>query len=373
MRPHFLLSALFSALLMLASPARAEIKIALAAPLSGPDAVFGTELLNGAEQAAADINARGGVLGQNFVIVPFDDRGDLKQGIAVANRLVDEKISFVIGHFYSSITLAASEIYANHSILEITPSATNPQITERGLDLIFRTSGRDDQQSAVAAKYLGAQNGKKIAILFDNTAYGKGLADDVRQRLAKAGIQDALYAGIDKGTKDYGQLVGRIKAATADFVYWGGVDADAGLLLKEMRAEGVTAPLLGSDSLASDEFARAGGAAVEGALMTFPADPRRRPQAAGVMKEFRARDIDPEVFTLNAYAAVEVLAQAAKAAGTFDTAAIAKVIHSGRMFATVLGTLTYDAKGDITTPGYAVYVWRRGYEDQLEYGELPTQ
>ncbi len=116
---------------------------------------------NGAEQAAADINARGGVLGQKFIIVPFDDRGDLKQGISIANHLVNEKIFFVVGHFYSSITLAVSEIYANHSILEITPSATNPQITERGLDLIFRTCGRDDQQSAVAAKYLAAQTGKK--------------------------------------------------------------------------------------------------------------------------------------------------------------------------------------------------------------------
>jgi branched-chain amino acid transport system substrate-binding protein len=372
-RPLFLLFTLFSALSTLASPARAEFRIALAAPLSGPDAVFGMELRNGAEQAAADINAKGGVLGQKFVIVPFDDRGDLKQGIAIANRVVDEKISFVIGHFYSSITLAASEIYANHSILEITPSATNPQITERGFDLIFRTSGRDDQQSAVAAKYLAAQASKKIAILFDNTAYGKALADDVRQRLAKAGIQDALYGGIDKGSKDYGRLVGRIKAAAADFVYWGGGDADAGLLLKEMRAEGVTAQLLGSDSLASDEFARAGDDAVEGALMTFPADPRRRPQAVSAMKEFRARDIDPEVFTLNAYAAVEVLAQAAKAAGTFDTTVIAKTIHFGRPFRTVLGTLIYDAKGDITTLDYSVYVWRRGYEDQLEYGELATQ
>lgn len=373
MRPHFLLLTLFSILLALASPARAEIKIALAAPLSGPDAVFGTQLRNGAEQAATDINAKGGVLGQKFIIVPFDDRGDLKQGIAIANRLVDEKIFFVIGHFYSSITLAASEIYANHSILEITPSATNPQITERGLDLIFRTCGRDDQQSAVAAKYLAAQTGKKIAILFDNTAYGKELADDVRQRLAKAGIQDVLYAGIDKGSKDYGRLVGRIKAAAADLVYWGGGDADAGLLLKKMRAESITAQLLGTDSLASDEFARAGEAAVEGALMTFPADPRRRLQAAGVVREFRARDIDPEVFTLNAYAAVEVLAQAAKAAGTFDPVTIAKTIHSGRPFPTVLGTLTYDAKGDVTTPDYAVYAWRRGYEDQLEYGELTTQ
>jgi branched-chain amino acid transport system substrate-binding protein len=369
MRPFFLLLAL----LALACPAKAEIRIGLGAPLSGPDAVFGTELRNGVEQAVADLNAKGGVLGEKLTIVAGDDKGDLKQGIAIANRFVAEKISFVVGHFYSSITLAASDIYANHSILDITPSATNPQITERGLDLMFRTCGRDDQQSTVAAQFLAAQKGKRIAILYDNTASGKGLADALRSQLAKAGIEDVLYAGIDKGTKDYGRLVGRIKAAAADFVYWGGGGADAGLLVKEMRAADVKAVLMGSDSLASDEFARAGGDAVEGALMTFPPDPRQRPQAAGVMKEFRARDIDPEVFTLYAYAAVEVLAQAAKAAGKFDPIIMAKVIHSGRPFPTVLGTLSYDAKGDVTTPDYAIYVWKHGYEDQLEYGELATQ
>lgn len=361
---------LLLAFALVAGPGRAEVRIGLAAPLSGPDAVFGTQLRQGVEQAVADLNAKGGVLGQRLAIVAGDDRGDLKQGISLANRFVAEKISFVVGHFYSSITLAASEIYANHGILDITPSATNPQITERGLDLMFRTCGRDDQQSAVAAKFLEAQAGKRIAILYDNTAYGKGLADDLRARLAKAGIADVLYAGIDKGTKDYGKLVGRIKNSAADFVFWGGDGTDAGLLVKEMRSEGVQAVLIGSDAIASDEFALAGGGAVEGTLMTFPPDPRQRPAAAAVVKEFRARNIDPEVFTLYAYAAVQVLAEAAQAAGKFDAAAISKTIHSGRPFATVLGTLTYDAKGDVTRPDYAIFIWKRGYEDELEYGAL---
>ncbi|MEW6437865.1 MAG: branched-chain amino acid ABC transporter substrate-binding protein [Pseudomonadota bacterium] len=361
---------LLLALAALAGPARADIRIGLAAPLSGPDAVFGTELRNGVEQAVADLNAKGGVLGQQLAIVAGDDRGDLKLGISVANRFVADKISFVVGHFYSSITLAASEIYANHGILDITPSATNPQITERGLDLMFRTCGRDDQQSAVAAKYLAAKAGKRIAILYDNTAYGKGLADDLRARLAKAGIPDALYAGIDKGTKDYAKIVSRIKNAAADFVAWSGDGTDAGLLVKEMRAEGVKAVLIGSDSIASDEFVLAGGDAIEGSLMTFPPDPRQRPAAAQVLKEFRARNVDPEVFTLYAYAAVQVLAEAAQTAGKFDPAAMARAIHSGRPFATVLGRLTYDAKGDVTRPDYAIFVWKRGYEDELEYGEL---
>ncbi len=362
-----LLTGLFT-LLLLSPPSFAEVRIGLAAPLSGPDAVFGIELRNGAEQAAADINATGGVRGQKLVIVAADDRGELKQALNVANRFVAEKIALVIGHFQSSLTLAASEIYANHSILDITASATNPQITERGLDLMFRTCGRDDQQSAVAAAFLEARTEKRIAIVYDNTAAGKKRADDLRARLAKAGIADVLYAGIDKDGDDAG-LVGRIKAAAADIVYWSGDGSDAGQLVKEMRAEGVRALFVGSDSLASDEFALAGGSAVEGALMTFPTDPRHSPQAAAVVREFKARKIDPEVFTLYAYAAVEVLAQAAEAAGTLEPAAIAKAIHSGRPFKTVLGTLAYDAKGDVTTPDYQIYVWKRGYEDQLEYDE----
>jgi branched-chain amino acid transport system substrate-binding protein len=355
------------ALPLLVWPAAAEMRIGLGAPLSGPDAIFGAELRNGVEQAVADLNAQGGILGSKFAVVPGDDRGDLKQGIAVANDFVADRISFVIGHFHSSITLAASEIYANHAILDITPSATNPQITERGLDLMFRTCGRDDQQSAVAAQFLAAQKNKRVAIIYDNTSEGKALADDVRARLAKGGITDVFYGGIDSGTKDFSKLAGRIKATAADAVYWSGDGADAGALLKEMRAEGISAQFLGSDAISSDEFANAGGGAIEGALMTFPADPRRRPEAATVVQEFKARGIDPEVFTLYAYAAVQVLAEAAQQAGKFDPVALAKVMHAGHSFKTVLGPLAYDAKGDVTTPDYDIFVWKRDDENQLVF------
>ena len=171
------------------------------------------------------------------------------------------------------------------------PSATNSQITERGLDLMFRTCGRDDQQSAVAAVFLAKRKEKRIAIVYDNTAAGKKRADDVRAHLAKAEIADVLYAGVDKDGDD-ATLVGRIKAAAADVVYWSGDGSDAGQLVKEMRAEGVRALFMGDNSLASDAFALAGGGAVEGTLMTFPPDPRQRPQAAAVVREFRARKVD---------------------------------------------------------------------------------
>ena len=183
--------------------------------------------------------------GQKLVIVSADDRGELKQALNVANRFVAEK-SLVIGHFQSSLTLAASEIYANHSILDITAAATNPQITERELDLMFRTCGRDDQQSAVAATFLADRRKSGSRSSTTTPPPGKS-APTTCAPVGKAGIADVLYAGIDKDADD-AELVGRIKAAAADIVYWSGDGSDAGQLVKEMRTEGVRALFMGSDS-----------------------------------------------------------------------------------------------------------------------------
>jgi branched-chain amino acid transport system substrate-binding protein len=360
----FLLSAL------LASVAAAEVRIGLGAPISGPDAVFGAELRNGVEQAILDINAKGGIFGKHLVLSVGDDGSDPKKGVAVANKLVAGKVSFVVGHFNSTVTLPASEIYSDHTVLDITPASTNPQVTERGLDFVFRTCGRDDQQAGVAAKFLGAQSGKKIAILYDNTTYGKGLADETRSALLDLGIKDVLYDGVDKGEKDYSAIVTRIKAAGADFVYWGGLATEAGIIVRQMREQGVNTLLIGGDGIASDDFSAAGGDAVEGTLMTFPPDPRRRPEAAGVVKRFRARGINPEAYTLYAYAAVEAMQRAAEAAGSLDPAALAKVMHSGIALKTVLGPISYDAKGDITEPDYVIFVWKKGPYGTMEYHRL---
>jgi branched-chain amino acid transport system substrate-binding protein len=357
-------------LLLLASPAAGEVRIGLGAPLSGPDAVFGAELREGVEQAVHDINAKGGILGQHVVLSIGDDGSDPKKGVAVANKLVADKVSFVVGHFNSTVTLPASEIYSDHAILDITPASTNPQITERGLDFVFRTCGRDDQQAGVAASFLASQSGKKIAILNDTTTYGKGLADETRKRLADLGVKEVLYDGVEKGETDYSAIVGRIKSAGADFVYWGGGATEAGVILQQMRGQGVNAVLIAGDGIALEDFSAAGGDAVEGTLMTFPSDARDRPEAAEVVKRFKARAIDPEAYTLYAYAAVEVIEQAAIAAGSLDPAALAKVMHSGVGLKTVLGTISFDAKGDITPPDYAIFVWQKNADGKMEFAPL---
>jgi branched-chain amino acid transport system substrate-binding protein len=357
-------------LLLLASPAAAEVRIGLGAPITGPDAVFGAELRNGVEQAVLDINAKGGVLGQHLVVRIGDDGSDPKKGVAVANKFVAEKISFVVGHLNSTVTLPASEIYADHGVLDITPASVNPQITERGLDLVFRTCGRDDQQAGIAAKFLASQPARKIAILYDRTTYGKDLADKARNALLDLGVKDVLYDGVDKGEKDYSAIVARIKTSGADYIYWGGGASDAGLIVRQMREQGVNAVLFAADAIASDDFSGVGGNTVEGTLMTLPRDPRNRPEAADVVNHFKARGIDPEAYTLYAYAAVQVIDKAAIAAGSLDPAAMAKVMHSGVSFKTVLGTLSFDARGDLTEPDYVVFVWKKGASGKIEYERL---
>ncbi len=361
----FALAAVFSA-----GGALAEIRIGVGGPITGPDAVFGAQLRNGVEQAVEDINAAGGILGQTLSLSVGDDASDPKQGISVANKFVGDEIGFVIGHFNSSVTIPASETYAEYNILMITPASTSPKITERGLNSIFRTCGRDDQQGEVAARFLASLPAAKIAIVHDKSTYGKGLADETRKDLAAAGVKDVLYEGVNKGEKDYSAIVSKIKASGATIVYWGGVHTEAGLLARQMRDQGVAATLMGGDGIASDEFAAIGGPGVEGSFMTFPPDPRNRPEAAAAVQKLKAKNFNPETYTLYSYAALEIIKQAAEAAKSADPLEVAKIIHSGARFKTVIGDLAYDKKGDVTRADYVVYVWRKGPDGRISYYEL---
>ncbi len=232
----------FAAGLAISTAAHAQIKIGVAGPLTGPNAAFGAQLRNGAEMAAADINARGGINGQQILLVFGDDVSKPDQGVSVANKFVGDGVKFVIGHFNSGVTMPASAVYAENGILMVTPSATNPQITERNLWNVFRTCGRDDQQGEVAAKYIAEKfKGKKVAVVHDKTTYGKGLADETVKNLDKLGIKPVLYEGVNEGEKDFSALVSKIKAAGADIVYWGGLHTEGGLLVRQMRGQGVNA------------------------------------------------------------------------------------------------------------------------------------
>ena len=350
--------------------ANAEIKMGVAGPITGPNAAFGAQLKNGTEQAVEDINAAGGMMGQKIVLSVGDDVSDPKQGVSVANKFVGDGVKFVIGHFNSGVTIPASDVYQENNVLMITPSATNPQLTEKGKWNVFRTCGRDDQQGAVAADYIVKHlKGKKVAVIHDKTTYGKGLADETKKAMNAKGIQEVLYEGVNTGEKDYSAVVSKIKASGADIVYWGGLHTEGGLIVRQMRDQGVQAVMMSGDGITSDEFASIGGPGVEGTLMTFPPDPRKRPEAAAVVKRFEAKNFNPEAYTLYSYAAVEIVKQAAEQAKSLDPKKIAEVMHSGKPFKTVIGDIAYDKKGDITRPDYTIYTWKKGPDGKITYTE----
>src|SRR5689334_23364989 len=266
------------AAVLLAGSAHAQIKMGVAGPLTGPNAAFGAQLKNGTDQAVEDVNAAGGIMGQKIAVSYGDDVSDPKQGVSVANKFVADGVKFVVGAFNSGVTMPSSEVYQENGIVEITPASTNPQITERGMWNVFRTCGRDDQQGQVAGAYILKHfKGKKIAIVHDKTTYGKGLADETKKAINKGGAKEVLYEGINIGEKDFSALVSKIKQSGADLVYWGGLHTEGGLLVRQMRDQGIKAPMMGGDGITTDEFASIGGPGVEGTLMTYGPDARTNP------------------------------------------------------------------------------------------------
>jgi branched-chain amino acid transport system substrate-binding protein len=357
--------------LMLAGSAVAQVKLGVAGPVTGSSASFGAQLKNGTEQAVADINAAGGILGQQITLGYGDDAGDPKQAVSVANKFAGDGVKFVIGHFNSGATMPASEVYQENGMLELTPSSTNPQITERKMWNIFRTCGRDDQQGAVAGEYIAKNfKDKKVAIVHDKTTYGQGLADETKKKINAEGIKEVLYEGVNAGEKDYSALVSKIKASGADLVYWGGLYTEGGLIVRQMRDQAVKAVLMGGDGIADNEFAAVGGPGVEGTLMTFGPDPRNRPEAKAIVEKFRAKKIEPETYTLYSYAGVEIIKQAAEAAKSLDPKKVAAQMSSGMKFKTVIGELSYDKKGDITRLDYVVYRWQKDASGKINYVEI---
>src|ERR671913_162805 len=347
--------------LAFASAANAQIKIGVAGPITGPNAAFGAQLKNGVEQAVEDIHPAGGINGQKLQMVVGDDVSDPKQGVSVANKFVSESVKLVVGHFNSGVSIPASEVYQESGILQITPASTNPRFTERGMWNTFRTCGRDDQQGEVAGTYLSKNfKGKKVAVVHDKTPYGKGLADETQKTMNKQGLKEVMYEGVNTGEKDYSALVSKLKQANVDVVYFGGLHTEAGLIIRQMRDQGLNAPMMSGDGIVSSEFVSIAGPGAEGTLMTFSPDPRKNPNAKDAVAKFKAKNFEPEAYTLYTYAAVQIMAEAAKQAGGIDGKKMAEAMKKGTPYKTVIGDISFDKKGDITRPDYVMYVWKKG-------------
>src|SRR5262245_39632672 len=255
--------------------ANADIVVGVAGPMSGSNAAFGEQFRRGAEKAVADVNSKGGVLGQKLALVIGDDACDPKQAVSVANDMAAKRAVFVAGHYCSSSSIPASDVYAESGIIQITPASTAVELTERRLSNVFRVCGRNDQQAPLAANYVVDHfKGKRVAVVDDKSTFGKGLADEFRRTLNARGVKETLNDSIVAGQRDYLSLVTKLKQAQIDVLYFGGYHAEAGLIVRQMRAQNVSTLLVGNDAIVTDEFWAITGPAGEGTLITFTPDPR---------------------------------------------------------------------------------------------------
>ena len=352
-------------IIIINSPVMADILIATAGPMTGQYASIGEQMRRGAQMAVDDINKNGGLLGQQLKMRVMDDVCDPKQATLVATQLANEKYAFVAGHFCSSSSIPASNVYNDCGVIMISPASTAPALTERGLNNIFRVCGRDDQQGLIAANYIRDHlHDKKLAILHDKTSYGKGLADVTKNVLNSYGITEVMYDGITTGERDFTALITSMKYHKVQALYFGGYFTEAGLLRRQLHDQGMNIPLLSGDALVTREYWTIAGKTGEGTLMTFNPDPRLNPIAKPVVAAFRQQGYEPEGYTLYNYAGVQVYAAAVQRAGSTDPESVRKTIHGGT-FDTILGQLTFNDKGDITKPQYVFYRWSNGQYTQV--------
>jgi branched-chain amino acid transport system substrate-binding protein len=347
-----------------ASSAHADITIAVAGPMTGELAAFGEQLKRGAEKAVADINAKGGVNGEQLKLEIGDDQCDPKQAVQVANDLVKKGVAFVAGHFCSGSSIPASAVYAEEGIVQITPASTNPALTEdsaaKGINTIFRTCGRDDAQGVFAGPWLAkTYPGKNVAILDDKSAYGQGLANETAKNFESSGGKVALRDTYTAKEKDFSALISKLKDAKIDAVYIGGYHNDVGLMVRQAREQGLEAAFISADALNTAEFWSISGPAGEGLRYSDGASAVNLDSAKDVVAAFRADNYEPEGYTLNSYAAIQAWAAAATKAGSTDGAKVAEALRAAPI-PTAIGDLTFDAKGDLTKVNYAWYVWHDG-------------
>lgn len=365
---HHIWATALLAFLLGTAAARADIVIATAGPITGQYAVFGEQLKRGAGMAVADLNAAGGINGEKIALEVGDDACDPKQAVAVANQMVSKGIKLMAGHFCSGSSIPASKVYEEEGILQITPASTNPKFTNEGGWNTHRVVGRDDAQGLVAGKFLAKNfKDKKIAIIDDKSVYGKGLADQTRKFLNAAGVTEALNESYTAGEKDYTALVSKLKEAGVDAVYVGGYHTEGGLILRQMREQGLGALMISGDDFVTDEFWTITGDAGEGTIMTFAPDPQKFEPAKAVVEKFKAAGYNPEGYTLYAYAAIQAWAQGVAATGGTDGRKIAAWLRAGNTLHTVIGDISLDEKGDVKDAVYAWYKWSGG-----KYTEDPS-
>jgi branched-chain amino acid transport system substrate-binding protein len=336
--------------------------------MTGANAWFGEQFQRGAEGAVADLNANGGILGEQVRLTSADDFCDPEQAVAAAKKLVSDGVLLVIGHMCSHSSIPASEIYAAAGVVMISPGSTNPLLTEQGRANVFRVLNRDDTNGVVIGDYLADHwSDRNIAILHDNTMFGKGLAELAKARLNRRGISEAIYQAYVPGQSNYGSEIDELQAADVAVAFIGGYHTEIALMARAAGDRGYPVQLVAGLGLTTEDFGLIGGPAAEGTLFLDVADPRRNAEAAPVVERFRASGFEPEGYTLYAYGAVQVWAEAAAKARSLEPEAVTAALRE-HQFDTMLGPIDFDEKGDLAMQNPVWYIWRGGTYAPLERG-----
>jgi branched-chain amino acid transport system substrate-binding protein len=349
----------------------AAVRIGSASPLTGPQAHIGTDIRNGVQLAIDDANAAGVEIGGRKVkleLVVEDDEANPTKATTVAQKLVDSKVVAVVGHFNSGASIPASKIYSDAGIPQISPGSTNPKYTQQGFKTTFRVVAHDDQQGPTLGRFA-VQNlkAKKVAVIDDSTAYGQGLADAFEKTVKALGAQVVAREHTTDKDTDFKAILTKIKGRGPDLVMFGGIDPQAGPMVKQMGELGIKAKFVGGDGMQTPNFIKLGGSAAEGAMASIPGLPKEKmPGGAAFLEKFKAKfNQDVELFAPMGYDAVMVFVDAMKRAGSTDPAKflpeLSKTNYQG-----VIGPIAFDEKGDIRNGPITIYVVKGGKWEPLE-------
>jgi len=357
-----------------AAPEAAVIKIGHVAPTSGAIAHLGKDNENGARMAIDDLNAKGVTIGGKtvkFELVAEDDAGDPKQGTAAAQKLVDSKVNGVVGHLNSGTSIPASKIYSDAGIPQISPSATNPKYTRQGFKTTFRVVADDVHLGGTLGKYSIAElKGKSIAVIDDRTAYGQGVAEEFEKGVVAAGGKVAARQFTTDKATDFTAILTAIKASKPDVVFYGGMDAVAGPMIRQAKQLGIKAKFMGGDGICTGELPKlAGGAMADGQVVCAEAGGVEGEQKAGLedfKTKFKAKfNADVQIYAPYVYDAVNVLVAAMVKADSADPAKYLPELAKTADYKGVTGTISFDEKGDIKNGALTLYTYKGEKREQI--------
>lgn len=336
------------------------IKIGVAGPMTGDQSKMGMDFKNGVTLAVEEWNERGGVLGKRIELRIEDDQHDPKQAVSVANKMMNDGVTGVIGHFNSSCSIPASDVYDRSGVPMISPGSTNPQLTEKGYKGVFRVCGRDDQQGKVAADFVAGQlRVKRVAVIHDKTTYGQGLADEFKKALGNK-AEVVFYGGIVQGDKDFKGVLTTIKGKNPELVFFGGIYPEAGLMVRQAKETGLQAPFMSGDGSIDPKFIEIAGAkSAEGTYLTFSPDPRNIPTAKDFVEKYRTKYGELGPYSIYAYDAANIMLSAINEAKSTEGKLIMDKLHSIE-FSGALGTIKFDEKGDVTSAPYVIWTTKDG-------------